>query len=93
MAPTKLHEKKYNELVESMNYNHLKLKPLTIAERFKFNHRKQHKGVSIVQFLAELKKLAETCEFGVKFDEQLRDRLVEGLHSKSIQSDYSLKEI
>ena len=46
-----------------------------------------------MQFLAELKKLAETCEFGVKFDEQLRDRLVEGLHSKSIQSDYSLKEI
>ena len=44
MAPTKLHEKKYNELVESMN-NHLKPRPLTIAERFKFSNTKENHHV------------------------------------------------
>ena len=57
LAPTKPHERKYAELVEEMK-NHLK--PLTIAERFKFNRRKQHEGETIAQYLAELRKLAET---------------------------------
>ena len=80
MAPTKPHEKKYEELVEVMQA-HLKPKPLTIAERFKFNRRKQQ-GETI---LAELRKLAETCNFGAKLNEQLRDRMVEGMCSRSIQ--------
>ena len=84
VAPTKPHDKKYDELVEVMK-NHLKPKPLTIAERFKFNRRKQQEGESIAQFLAELRKLAGTCNFGAKLEEQLRDRLVEGLRSESIQ--------
>ena len=83
VALTKPHEKKYDELVAAMK-DHLKPKPLTIAEWFKFNRRKQG-GESIVQFLAELRKLAETCNFGVKLNEQLRDRLVQGLHSEPIQ--------
>ena len=65
--------------------DHLKPKPLTIAKRFKFNCRKQQEGESIAQFLAELRKLAETCNFGVILNEQLRDRLVEGLRSEPIQ--------
>ena len=64
--------------------DHLKPKPLTIAERFKFNHRRQQEGESIVQFVAELRKLAETFDFGAKLTEQLGDRLV-GLHSEPIQ--------
>ena len=43
LAPTKPHEKKYAEFFEEMK-NHLNPKPLTIAERFKFNRRKQHAG-------------------------------------------------
>ena len=81
VAPTKPHEKKYEDLVKAM-MDHLKPKPLTIAERFKFNRQE---GESIAQFLAELRELTETCNFGAKLDEQLRDRLVEGLRSESIQ--------
>ena len=84
VAPTKPHEKEYKELIDAMQA-HLKPKPLTIAERFKFNRRKQQEGESIAQFLAGLRKLAETCNFGAKLDEQLRDRMVEGLRSESIQ--------
>ena len=84
MAPTKPHEKEYKELIDTMQ-THLKPKPLTIAERVKFNRRKQQEEESIAQFLAGLRKLAETCNFGAKLDEQLRDRMVEGLRSESIQ--------
>ena len=80
VVPMKPHDKKYDELVEAMK-NHLKLKPLMIAERLKFNRRKQREEA----LLAELIKLAETCNFGAKLDEQLRDRLVGGLRSESIQ--------
>ena len=38
VAPTKPHEKKYEDLVEAIK-NHLKPKPLMITERFKFNRR------------------------------------------------------
>jgi hypothetical protein len=84
VAPTKPHEKDYKSLLAAMK-DHLKPKPLTIAERFKFNRRRQQEGESIAQFLAELRKLAETCDFEAKLNEQLRDRLVEGLRSEPIQ--------
>ena len=69
LVPTKPHEKKYAELVEEMR-NHLKPKLLTIAERFKFNRRKQHEGETIAQYLAQLRKFAESCDYGTKLDEQ-----------------------
>ena len=80
VVPMKPHDEKYDELVEAMK-NHLKPKPLMITERLKFNRRKQREEA----LLAELIKLAETCNFGAKLDEQLRNRLVEDLRSGSIQ--------
>ena len=68
VARTKPYEKRYEELVEVMQA-HLKPKPLTIAERFKFNRRKQQEGETIAQFLAELRKLAETYNFEAKLDD------------------------
>ena len=56
-----------------------------IAERFKFYQRKQKDGETISQFIGELKKLADTCEFGAFLEDALRDRLVCGLTSTAIQ--------
>ena len=85
VAPTKPHEKDYDSLVAAMK-DLLKLKPLTIAEWFILNCRRQQESESIAQFVAELKKLSQkTCDFGAKLTEQLRDRLVEGLHREPIQ--------
>ena len=60
LAPTKPADKSYSELVKVMK-DHLKLKPLVIAERFKFHQRDQRDGETVAQHLAELRKLTEKC--------------------------------
>ena len=84
VAPSKPASKTYAELKEVLQ-THLKPKPLIIAERFKFHQRKQGEGESVPQYMAELRKLADRCEFGAYLQEALRDRLVCGLRSEAIQ--------
>ena len=64
---------------------HLDPQPLVIAQRFKFHQRNQKSGESIAQFVAELRKCAEHCDFQNKLDETIRDRLVCGLRNETIQ--------
>lgn len=84
MAPAKPATKTYDELVTAMT-RHLKPKPLVIAERFKFHQRNQAETESVSDFMAELRKLADKCQFRDHLDEALRDRLVCGLRSEAIQ--------
>ena len=65
--------------------DHLNSKPLVIAKRFKFHKRSQKEGESIAEYLAALRKLADTCNFWDFLSEALRDRLVCGLHSEGTQ--------
>ena len=51
----------------------------TIYERYVFNSRSQKPSESFDQFLAELLKLAATCQFGAFEDEMLPDPIVTGL--------------
>ena len=81
-TPTKPTEMPFKDIVEVMG-RHLTLKPLVIADRYKFYRGNQEEGQSIREFLAKLQKLAETCEFGNYRDEALRDRLVCGINSKA----------
>ena len=48
-----------------------------VAERYKFRSRSQNIDESIDAYLASLKELAKTCEFGELEDEMLRDHIVE----------------
>ena len=50
---------------------HLNLKPIEIAERYKFYLRGQLEGESLKQYIAELRKLAEHCNFNAFFEEAL----------------------
>uniref|UniRef100_A0A6P7EX44 Uncharacterized protein LOC114324156 n=1 Tax=Diabrotica virgifera virgifera TaxID=50390 RepID=A0A6P7EX44_DIAVI len=56
-----------------------------IYERFKFHKREQLEGESFNQFLADVKKLAQTCEFTTFRDEMIRDRLVIGIRDTQLQ--------
>ena len=47
-----------------------------IYERFVFNDCKQSQCETVDQFIAKLRKLADTCDFGELRDELVRDRLV-----------------
>ena len=62
LAPTKPAGKSFETLVEVMK-DHLKPKPLVIAERFKFHRRNQHEGETVAQYLAELQRLTQQCDF------------------------------
>ena len=84
IAPEKPAAKTYQELKEVLR-KHLKPKPLVIAERFEFHQRCQREGETVATFMAELRKLADRCEFGDYLSQALRDRLVCGLSSEQIR--------
>ena len=50
-----------------------------IFERARFNRRNQLKGEPAEQYITELYRLVETCEYGNLTPERIRDRLVIGI--------------
>ena len=60
-------------------------KPLAIAERFKFLGRRQQANETVLEFMAQLRKMAEYCDFGATLGESLRDSFVRGLRSETAQ--------
>ena len=83
-APEKPASTDYNSLVTTMQM-HLDPQPLVIVQRFMFHQQSQESGESIAQFVAELRKCTEHCDFQNKLDETIRDRLVCGLRNETIQ--------
>ena len=49
------------------------------VQGFHFNARVQSKNESVAQYVTELRRLVESCEFGASLENMLRDRLVCGL--------------
>ena len=65
--------------------NHLCPSPIEIAERYKFYQRNQAEGESLKGYIAQLRKLAETCNFENFLSSALRDRYVCGMRDDSIR--------
>ena len=84
VAPDSPRGKSFKTLSDLLK-NHFEPKLLVIAERFTFHRRNQRPEESIMQFLAELRRLATHCDFINYLEEALHDRFVCGLKSKSIQ--------
>ena len=78
------HEKSYED-PKAVLLVHFRPKPLLTAERFRFYQRNQATGESIHDFLADLRRLAITCEFEDFLDQALRDRFVCGLRAEGMQ--------
>ncbi|XP_077548123.1 uncharacterized protein LOC144160897 [Haemaphysalis longicornis] len=85
LAAPELPSTKSFEALKKVLSDHLSPKPSVIGERAKFHRRCQREGESISNFVAELRKLSQTCEFGSALDESLRDRFVCGLLREDIQ--------
>lgn len=83
-TPDKPNTKSFKDLTAIMA-NHLQPKPSELAERYKFRHRKQGDTESIADYVAVLKKMSKTCEFGSGLQESLRDQLVCGIKSETIR--------
>ncbi|KAJ8975158.1 hypothetical protein NQ317_014532 [Molorchus minor] len=56
-----------------------------VYERYKFYKRDQLDGENFEQFLAEIKKLSQSCEFKVLLDKMIRDRIVIGINDENLQ--------
>ena len=72
--------------------DHFEPKPLIIAERFYFHQRAQGTNEFVLEYVAELRRLATHCEFGAFLQDALRDRLVRGLRSIAAQKNLLSEE-
>ena len=84
LSPNKPGEQSYTDLVETL-CKHFKPAPSEIVERFRFNSRVRRQGESVAAFVAELRALAEFCNFGATLEAMLRDRIVCGVSDDAIQ--------
>ena len=84
LAPTSPKDKSFDEIVKVLKA-HFEPKPVVIAERFHFHRRDQAPAETVAVYVAELRRLATTCDFGDYLDQALRDRFVCGLRSEAIQ--------
>ena len=56
-----------------------------VMQCFWFNSRSRKTGESVAPYVAELRRLAEFCNYGPTLDKMLWDRLVWGINEESIQ--------
>ena len=66
---------------------HLQPQPSEIVQHFRFNTRSKQPQESIATYVTQLKRLAETCNFGdaARLNEMMRDRLVCGVANEKWQ--------
>lgn len=83
-APAKPADKTFQELVTLMK-NHQNPKRNPIAERYTFFSRNRHTNERVSDYMAELRRLSQYCEFGDTLDQMLRDRLVCGINHDRTQ--------
>ena len=84
VAPSKPTEKTLQELIQLVK-DHLMPRPSIIVQRFHFNARNQNETETVSQYVAELRRLAEHCDFDATLETMLRDRLVCGLRDTKTQ--------
>ena len=63
-----------------------------VAERYKFRQRTQRPGETAQDYVAALRELAVTCNFGAMRDEMIRDQIVEKTISDKIREKLFMEE-
>ena len=84
VAPEKPGDKSFKDLVKELN-EHYNPTPSEIVQRFKFHGRYRKQGESVATYVAELRALAEFCNFGASLEDMLRDQLVWGIKNDAMQ--------
>lgn len=83
----------YDYLVTLMK-DHLQPEPSKRAERFKLRQRKQEPNETFASYLAALKKLAKTCQFGDQLEDHLTDQFLYGIRNENIRQQlFAEKEL
>ena len=84
VSPNKPTTKTYTELVKLVKDHH-QPPPSEIVQRFHFNSRIQKADESVGDFVAQLRRLSEHCNYGNTLELMLRDRLVCGCKDRRLQ--------
>ena len=84
VSPDKVTDFNFSVLVQKARA-HFNPKPSPIVKRYEFNTRRQGESEAVATYVAELRKIAEFCDYGPVLSDMLRDRLVYGIHNKVIQ--------
>ena len=90
LAPATPGEKDFGELVKVLKEHYSPL-PSEIVQRYRFNSRVRQPGDSVAAYVAELRAIAKTCNYGTTLDEMLRDRLVCGIGDEKVQEQLLAK--
>lgn len=77
--------KTYDDIVTLLK-SHYSPAPLEILENYKFICRKQLDHEALCDYITDLEKLAQTCNFGAQLDTAIRNQFVFGLRNRTIQS-------
>ena len=67
-------QKKYDTVIEKF-YIFFKVRRNVIYKHTRFNRRNQQRGETTEQYITELYRFAENCEYGTLKDEMIHDRL------------------
>ena len=84
LIPKKPMEVTVQVLLETLTIHYEPI-PCEIVERFRFNTCDRQDNQKIVDYIAELRRRSEHCNYGNKLDEHIRDRLVCGVKNNRIQ--------
>ena len=84
VSPKKPMELKIEDLITIVQKHH-DPKPSMIVQKFRFNGRNRRTGESVAAYVAELRQLAEHCQYATTLNDMLRDRLVCGVEDSRIQ--------
>ena len=88
VTPGKPTDKSFTDIVALVRDHHQPC-PSSIMQRFNFHTRTQKPGEKISEFVAQLRKLSEHCEFGETLEDMLYDRLVWMQRSPSLVQAFS----
>ena len=75
LSPTKPSEKTCKKLVEMLKH-HFNPQPSEIVHRFKFDSITKRQTETVTEYVAELRRLAQDCNYEATLDQMQRDRLV-----------------
>ena len=90
--PTSVSDLTLDAIMEHL-IGHFRPQTIEIAERFKFFKRNQRGPESASEFMAELRSLAKTCNFGEYLESAIRDQFVCGYATQSASKSCCVKPI
>ena len=76
-------KKKYDRVVEEFA-NYFKVRKNIIYERAHFNKRNQLSNESVEEFITEVHRLGDSCDFGEMKEDSIGDRLVVGIRDQAL---------